>query len=110
MTTALKIGSSVITSVGSKTNTCVKAINTRALGNDKYKVTFSLWKSQTSMDGNEDPCVAIFKDNALLKQSVTVDIAPSIEPSRTTVLQALKTYLEDTEKEFGFTNVTEITE
>lgn len=108
MTTALKIGDSVITSVGSKTNTCVKIKTQSHAKDDTYALTFCLWKSETSMNNNEEPCVDIFKNNLTLPVTVLVDITG--EYTTTKGLQALKAYFEDSNKEFGFSTVTEITQ
>ena len=93
-TIGLIITDSIVTSLdaGLVANTYVVAIGTTALGNNKYQVNFMFYDDNIKTT----KILAIYKNNSQIGQNVTIELGVDVEASTTSILQALKTYLETT--------------
>jgi len=104
MTTGLTITDSVVSSLnsGATANLHIIATSTTGVAPDTYQLQWSVYEDSTKAV----QVTAIFKDNKQIIQLDTVELTPGTEPSRTALLQALKTKLET---DYGWT-ITEVVE
>ena len=102
MTTALIITDTVISSIGEVANLYVVATELTAIGNQNYTTKFLVFEDSTKAV----QVGFMFQNNTQIGTIAPITLGEGVEASTTSILKALKTYLQTT---YGWT-ITEVTE